>query len=310
MPLNLVIRTSDSSFPKVMGNDRSNVHRKEWNELFRLPPLLRSKRYFAVQVSCQPIQYDTSSDKVNDSNNENDSDNGRIQRTFHGCCGAEFTRMIILREMNFVVCSDLWDLYVMSNQNYNWDASLSSVYKCLHMALVPHSDHVIVDECRKWKSWTYVRTCHACMLRMDLEAAIRQHLREHDTMSKNRAATSASFHWHIDVYMDSIFDESYKCVSAATLIPFVEQHPNFITDEQQKNVAEIHEDLLTLKINEEDGCGAIEHSKQTCEPIAQRMGQCSYHRQNQGRTKPRIKTRRRLREYKTNATKQKYGDIV
>jgi hypothetical protein len=283
MPLKLVVRTSDSSYPEVMGKLHSDVEQKRWNELFFVPPSLRTKRYFAVQVS-STCGY---------------------QQTFHGCCGAEFARMILLREMNFVACSDLWGLYVMSHQDYNWDASLSSVYRCLHMALVPFSDQSIVDDCRKWNSWTYIGTCRSVVIRMDLESCIRQYLRKHDTKGMNQFSTSPTVHWHVDAYMDSIIDESYKCDSVSTSLSFIEQHPNSATEEQQTSVLIPHEDPISLKTNQVNDRGAIEHSNQTGQATAREMGQWTKRLQKIGRTKPRMKTRRRQRECKKKAAEEK-----
>lgn len=254
MPLNLVVRTSDSSYPKVMGTQRPDIRREEGlNELLSLPPLLRTKRYFPVQIACKPISFDTNpfNNKFAESNNENGPDHRCHQQPFLGCCGAEFSRMILLREMNFVVCNDLWDLYVMSYQNYHWDSALPTVYKCLHMALVPHSEKAIVEECRKWESWTFLRTCNACMLRMDLESAIRKYLRSDNSSAPvNNVGTSVSFHWHVDVFMDSVTDESHKIISVSTAIPFFEQDANSITEK-----------IASLKIKHEED----ERNEQICE---------------------------------------------
>ena len=292
MPLQMVIRTQNKSYPQVNGNDRSVDLRSEWSNLRILPPSIQNQRYFDVQVCCNSINHGGNSDNVDDSNSENDCDKGFHQRFFHGCCGAEFPRLILLREMNFVVYSEFWDLYVLSYQAYNWDDSCSSIYRCLHMALIPYSHHATIEECRNWKLWTHIGKLRACVLRMDFEASVLQYLSHHDKADMNQAMTSASFHWHVDVFMDSIIDESYKCVSISTATPFVEQFPQSISHNTESlSGSKSQVNSATTNILQESGIHTIEIKEESWGVVAAQGGNL-YH---EGCIKPRKRTRRRRR---------------
>lgn len=143
------------------------------------PLSLRERRHFAVQVC--------------------NSGTG----LFAGCCLSSYPRFIILREMNFMAYG-LWDLFVTTPE-YHSAAPSNDDFTCLHTALVPHRD---AADSRQWKQWTFVGTCRTWILGMDMEATIGEFL-------GRNSVTSNAFHWHLDVYIDSIEDDSYDCVSHA-----------------------------------------------------------------------------------------------
>jgi hypothetical protein len=229
MPLKFVIRTSDTSYPLVNGHRR--LPQQETHHDSVVPRLLRHRRYFPVQICSTDSSYNI---------------HNTIQvpvPPFCGCCDREKSRMILLREKNFVACCAQWDLYVVLHDKYhhhqqqqNYPCSTKSIetvpYQLLSMALVPWSYQVEQQECRQWPWWTFVGTCYASTIRLDMEAVLSFYFHKNDPYrhynitSENyntchyhpyvETKTSSSYHWHVEVYMDQIVDESYLCISQST----------------------------------------------------------------------------------------------
>lgn len=209
MPLKFLIRTSDLSYPIIQGRFHTPDHQTN------VPTALLQHRYFAIQVS-------------NDSSNNSE---------YYGCCDCEHIRIILVREMNFVhYCSD-WDLYVASSASTILNIQPSVLV--LPLILVPSTLHT--NECREFKDWTFIGTCRASVIRLDVEAFVTKHLKrlradprpqipsrqiypvEFSTFPTTNicdatqiTTTSSMFHWHLNVYMDMMIDESYTSVSCTT----------------------------------------------------------------------------------------------
>ena len=229
MPLKFLIRTSDMSYPIIQGQ----YHRGE--RTHHAPTSLLQHRYFTIQVNNDNSS--SSSISMNDSGDSNE---------FYGCCDFEHTRIILVREMNFVhYCSD-WDLYLAVPQqptttttttNHNNQQS----FHLLQLILVPYALHR--NECQEFTAWKHIGTCRASAIRLDVESYVLQHLKslshnqqqqlnpqrytypvEHttfqvtDTYRIETATTSSAYHWHIDLYMDSLVDESYASASMSTYL--------------------------------------------------------------------------------------------
>lgn len=218
MPLKMIVRTMDHCFPIVQGQFLAEERKKH------TPPALHQRRFVPVQVSNSPGM-------------------------FNGCCCHPFFhRLVILREMSFVTyhrCQ--WDLYVISCQ-YEDATSVQDGYTCLHMALIPQQDCNTIAECRGWKTWVFLGPCQACMLGMELEVLIGKHFGRWG----NKA--SRSFHWHLDVFMDYLEDESYCCVSKA-IVNNSGVHPkdfDLLSSSQIKdnaNVEDVTRDDEDMKLN-------------------------------------------------------------
>jgi hypothetical protein len=97
--------TADVSYPMLSGQYHSGNL-----ELHKIPPSIRCQRFFAVQVChignvCEN-DADRGSENNSDSTNESPTDrdgtvthfnNSKNKSVFHGCCGAEHPRLIILQ---------------------------------------------------------------------------------------------------------------------------------------------------------------------------------------------------------------------
>jgi hypothetical protein len=221
MPLKFLIRTSDMSYPIIHGQYHHHGDQKH------VPTSLLQHRYFTIQVN---------------SDNGRNSSIGISSNDFYGCCDHEHNRIILVREMNFVhYCSD-WDLYVTAERTTTTTTTTTNhnpSYHLLPLILVPYTLHR--NECQEFKNWTYIGTCRASAIRLDVEAFVLKHLQSlnnHPVLDPQRysypigrttfqntdiyniqtATTSSNYHWHIDVYMDSMIDESYASVSISTCI--------------------------------------------------------------------------------------------
>lgn len=204
MPLKFLIRTSDMSYPIIQGQYHDQNH------LLPTPKSLLLHRYFHIQIGNQ----------------------NHHSKEYYGCCNYEHTRIILIREMNFVhYCPD-WDLYVVSNKS----AACHSPVRVLQLILVPHTLHT--NECRAFRHWNFIGTCRACVIRLDVEAYVLLYLNggRHHQYPKQHAhpiaystfplsdaydietTTSSTYHWHMDAYMDSMVDESYTSVSSTTCL--------------------------------------------------------------------------------------------
>jgi hypothetical protein len=216
MPLIFLIRTADMSYPILQGQCHTQDHHTN------VPTSLLQHRYFPIQVS-----------------NHHINNNGE----YYGCCNYEHTRIILVREMNFVhYCPD-WDLYVVSPTSNRH----TSPVRVLQLILVPYTLHK--NECREFKDWTYIGSCRASAIRLDVEACVLMHLKSlnnyhhshhhnnHPPLQpfrysypvgystfppsitcNNEATTSSTYHWHLNAYMDMMVDESYTSVSRTTCL--------------------------------------------------------------------------------------------
>jgi hypothetical protein len=182
MPLKLIVRTSDHSFPLLKGQLLTPEQK------LNTPIALHDQRVFSnVQILC------------NDSNDHNVA----------GCCRYNAKKRILwLREMNFLSIVDLWELYSTSNRF--WSATQEhDGLTCLHLVLIPTAISNKA-QCRDWNAWTFLGICRASVLTLDLEAMVAKHLK-----SSVQLKTTPTFHWHVDVFMESIVDETQTCASQA-----------------------------------------------------------------------------------------------
>jgi len=168
--LQLVVRSSNvkgcRQSSSVKGHQITNPDRLKF-----LPPPLRSKAKFFVQVS-------------------------HSDPHFSGCCLRKTHDLVLTLSEAHFRASEQWDLFV--------DEGPTSLQRitAIQMILVPHHDSShIIEACRSWSSWTFLGTCHASFLRMDMEDKMSDYLQ-----GKNPPATlrRQMLHWHLDVYMDSL----------------------------------------------------------------------------------------------------------
>lgn len=131
---------------------------------------------------------------------------------------SDCARIILVREMNFVRCCSDWDLYVVTGR---------SSLLLLQLILVPYTLHR--NECQEFHDWTYIGSCRANAIRLDVEACVLMYRKHRScpygvecapfktTHTNTREATGSSYcNWYIDAYMDSMVDESIASVSTAT----------------------------------------------------------------------------------------------
>lgn len=182
MPIKLIVRTSDHSFPLLKGQLLTPEQR------LNTPIALHDQRVFSnVQILC------------NDSNNHNVA----------GCCRYNAKKRIVwLREMNFLSIGDLWELYSLSTRFWSATQERDGL-TCLHLVLIPTAISNKA-QCRDWSTWTFLGICRASVLTLDLEAMVAKHLK-----SSVQLKTTPTFHWHVDVFMESIVDETQTCASQA-----------------------------------------------------------------------------------------------
>jgi hypothetical protein len=152
------------------------------------PIALHDQRVFSnVQILC------------NDSNDHNVT----------GCCRYyDKKRIVWLREMNFLSIGQFWELYAISHRFWSATQERDGL-TCLHLVLIPAAISSKA-QCRDWNAWTFLGICRASLLTLDLEAMVAKYLN-----LSVQLKTTPTFHWHVDVFMESIVDETQTCASQA-----------------------------------------------------------------------------------------------
>ena len=194
--LQLVVRSQYNGKGALRGKVESSSRRQ-----LMIPPALRHSPKFFVQVS------------------------SRAEECFGGCCLRKtHPRLYTLHETHFLAFyREYWDLYVKEEEEVTHHQ-----HSALCCVLVPQLDARTILECRNWGPWKFLGTCHASVLRTELEAMVEAYYHSYHCQQRRQMmvmngmtvlndTTNTStprivdgptfpYYWHLDLYMDSMED--------------------------------------------------------------------------------------------------------
>lgn len=133
-----------------------------------------------------------------------------------GCCPHMGERVFQLTESYFLdYHRDRWDLYYTTTnycqQNYHCNG-----HQYHEFVLVPQNlKDIDYYALRCWDDWAFLGECSASVMRMDLECFLQPFLADYSTNhhhcydEQNVQRKHQEIHFHIKIYMDSVFDRGY-----------------------------------------------------------------------------------------------------